>query len=71
MRFILTILNTHSLHSPLIFHWHNESNNNKERIQLRIAFIGDLHYPSMIGHNEKVKESRDAFYAKFLNTFFK
>lgn len=37
---------------------------------MRIAFIGDLHYPSMIGHNEKVTEARDAFYAKFLHTFF-
>ncbi|MBR3120274.1 MULTISPECIES: metallophosphoesterase family protein [Oceanobacillus] len=37
---------------------------------MRIAFIGDLHYPSMIGKNEKVKEARDAFYAKFLHTFF-
>lgn len=37
---------------------------------MRIAFIGDLHYPSMVDKQEEVKEARDAFYATFLQSFF-
>ncbi|WP_179151862.1 metallophosphoesterase family protein [Oceanobacillus senegalensis] len=37
---------------------------------MKIAFIGDLHYPSMISKDEEVKEARDEFYTKFLQSFF-
>lgn len=37
---------------------------------MRIAFIGDLHYPSMYGQRKDVKEARDKFYARFLDSFF-
>lgn len=37
---------------------------------MRIACIGDLHYPSMIGKSEKVKAARDTFYTEFLQSFF-
>jgi 3',5'-cyclic-AMP phosphodiesterase len=42
----------------------------KEMIVLRIAFIGDLHYPSMVGKNNEVKEARNEFYTRFLHSFF-
>lgn len=44
--------------------------NKKGLIALKIAFIGDLHYPSMHGKKDMVKESRDEFYHKFLQSFF-
>ncbi|MBU8791590.1 metallophosphoesterase [Oceanobacillus caeni] len=37
---------------------------------MRIAIFGDLHYPSMIHKDKEVKEARDEFYAKFLQSFF-
>lgn len=37
---------------------------------LKIAFIGDLHYPSMVGKKEEVKDARDEFYIRFLHSFF-
>jgi len=40
-------------------------------IALRIAFIGDLHYPTMEMKDETVRAARDAFYSEFLQAFFK
>ncbi|MCJ7840399.1 metallophosphoesterase [Lederbergia sp. NSJ-179] len=37
---------------------------------MRIALIGDLHYPSMIGQRKDVKEARDKFYTSFIHSFF-
>ncbi|NGP44027.1 metallophosphoesterase [Bacillaceae bacterium SIJ1] len=37
---------------------------------MRIAFIGDLHYPVVEENEATVKEARDAFYAEFLHRFF-
>ncbi|WP_068677017.1 metallophosphoesterase [Oceanobacillus sp. Castelsardo] len=37
---------------------------------MRIAFIGDLHYPSMVGKSNEVKEARNKFYTRFLHSFF-
>lgn len=42
-----------------------------ELIILKIAFIGDLHYPSMQGKDAFVKQARDEFYHEFLDSFFK
>lgn len=42
----------------------------KEMVILKIAFIGDLHYPTMDNFSESVKEARDEFYSRFLQSFF-
>lgn len=39
-------------------------------IALRIAFIGDLHYPTVETNEETIRSARDTFYSDFLRAFF-